>query len=417
MAVKLNGMEGNEIAEDYSRNYIPKGRWGDAWDVFKSNFLKFIILNVIVLVSFAPGIAVLFVRKYLYIAPLGIAGPFNPGLSYPFVPDTSGLSESVTLSADLLFFSLLIVAGFIASIGISGAAYSVKKLLLTHGECSVKGFFRGIKSCYFNTVLPVTLFMIFLFVSVIVGDWMDLTVATGGNKAGAITAYVFSVIVTVLVGIYCGWLFAVGTSYKLKFTQLFKNAFVLLIGTPLQTVLMAGFTLIPVWLFLIGGLVRFISYAVFVFFGFSFILLSWTAFTQWIFDMFITPNLKTATEQQNANKTEKQLAQERAEEERRTAMELLAAGRSELIARPIMPISADAVFAVPSLTFTRGNLSQSESGRNKLYSDISAYEREHANDPVYAEYNKLFAEREKALKTDTKKGKKGKRISADNLLK
>ena len=42
----------------------------------------------------------------------------------------------------------------------------------------------------------------------------------------------------------------------------------------------------------------------------------------------------------------------------------------------------------------------------------------HKHDPVYAEYNKLFAEREKALASPVdKKGKKKKKISADNLLK
>ena len=39
------------------------------------------------------------------------------------------------------------------------------------------------------------------------------------------------------------------------------------------------------------------------------------------------------------------------------------------------------------------------------------------NDPVYVEYNKMFQDREKALQDDTKKGKKKKKISSDNLLK
>ena len=42
---------------------------------------------------------------------------------------------------------------------------------------------------------------------------------------GPITAYVFIIIATVLVGIYCAWLFAVGLSYRLKFSKLIKNSF------------------------------------------------------------------------------------------------------------------------------------------------------------------------------------------------
>ena len=194
MALKVENLEGNELADDYIRKTVPQGRWADAWDLFKSNFLKFVILNLVVFVTFVPGVAVMFIRTNVYIASLGLTGPFNPSLTYPFNPSTVGLSESITLSADLLFFSLLIVAGFIASIGISGAAYSIKRMLNTHGECTVKGFFHGIRVCYLSTVLPVTIFMLFMFSTVIVGDWMNLTIVTGGNKAAAITAYVFVII-------------------------------------------------------------------------------------------------------------------------------------------------------------------------------------------------------------------------------
>ena len=99
-------------------------------------------------------------------------------------------------------------------------------------------------------------------------------------------------------------------------------------------------------------------------------------------------------------------------------MELLAAGRSELIARPIMPVAAEPAVRIPVLTFTRADVSAAADDRAKLAADVAAYELAHINDPVYAEYNKLFAEREKALQSDSgKKGKKSKKISADNLLK
>ena len=48
------------------------------------------------------------------------------------------------------------------------------------------------------------------------------------------------------------------------------------------------------------------------------------------------------------------------------------------------------------------------------YINQSWYEQ-HKNDAKYVEYNKLFAEREKALSSTDKKGKK-KKISSENLL-
>ncbi len=97
-------------------------------------------------------------------------------------------------------------------------------------------------------------------------------------------------------------------------------------------------------------------------------------------------------------------------------MELLAAGRSELIGRPILPIDGECAVKPLSAVFTRGDIAGASADREKLKTAVSAYEDEHKNDPVYVEYNKLFAEREKALQSNGKKGKK-KKVSADNLLK
>ena len=418
MAFSLNNMEGKELADDYTRKTLPKGRWSDTWDIFKSNFTKLILLNLFVLITFLPGIAIIIFRN-MYYTGLGAFEPVNSSIKFFFYPDLNGRTESVALTVDVLFYALLIVAGFIASLGIAGGTYSLRKLINTRGEFTVKGFLHGIKKCYFNTVLPVTLFMVFLYGTVIVGDWRALHIATGGSKGGATTAYVFSIIGTVLIGIYCAWLFAAGTTYKLGLGQLIKNSFVLMIGAPVHTLFMAGFSLIPVWLFLMGSFFRTLGIILMIFFGFAFVLLSWTSFTQWVFDLYITPNLKTEDKQRNVKKTEKELAQEKLDEEKRQAMELLAAGRSELIARPILPVSDTAVITPFGKTFTRENLSAANSERDKLKSDIAEYEKAHLGDEVYVQYNKLFADREKALQTpEGKKGKKNKsKVSSDNLLK
>lgn len=417
MALKVSSLEGKEITDDFVRKATPTGRWGYTWSVFKSSFLKLILLNILVLITFAPGIAVIIIRGIYVTGGLGSAYQFNTSIIHVPVGNVTGLTEILILSADLRFYSLLIVAGFIASIGISGATYCIRKLLMTNGQFSIKGFFHGVKVGYFNTVLPVTLFMIFFFASKIVGDWKNVEYAIGGNKGGAMTAYVFAVIANVLVGIYCAWLYAVGTGYRVKFTKLFKNSFVMLIGTPLQTVIMAGFSLIPVWFFLIGGFMRTISYFLFIFLGFSFIILCWISFSQWAFDLFITPNLKAAQEDANSQKTPKQLQEDKEAADRQAARELLAAGKSELASKPVMPIEGSCGVARTAVTFRRGDIASADENRAKLKENIANYEKEHMNDPVYVEYNKMFQDREKALKDDTKKGKKKKKISASNLLK
>ena len=417
MALNVNTLEGNEIADDFVRKPASTGRWSYTWDVFKSSALKLVLLNIFVLITFLPGIAVIIFREWYVTAVLGTAYQFNSSITAIPVGDVTGLTESLILRVDILFYSILILAGFIASLGISGATYCIRKLLMTHGQFSIKNFFHGIKVGYFNTLLPVTIFMIFFYVTKIVGDWKDVEFAIGGNAAGSMTAYVFAIIANVLVGIYCGWLFAVGTSYRVKFTQLFRNAFVMLIGTPMQTVIMAGFSLIPVWFFLIGGFMRVISYIAFVFIGFSFIILCWMSFAQWGFDLYITPNYKAAQEDANSKKTPKQLQEEKAEADRQAARELLAAGRSELASKPVLPIEGKCNVARTAVTFRRDDIALADENRAKLKENILNYEKEHMNDPVYVEYNKMFQDREKALQDEPKKGKKKKKISSDNLLK
>lgn len=413
MALEINNLEGNEVADDYTRTSVPQGRWSDTWYVFKSNFLKLVLINVFVLITFAPAIVLMFFRTS-YISLLGNVYPLNTSMLFPYYPEVSGLAERVTLSADILFYAALVLSGFIASVGIAGAGYSIRKLINTHGKFTLKGFFHGIKVNYFSTVLPVSVFLVFLYGTFLIGDWTDIVSASGASAAGAITAYVFIIIATVVVGIFCAWQYAVGTTYKVKLSQNYKNSFVLMVGSVLRTVFMAGFSLIPVWLFMIGGVVRVISYVLFVFIGFSFILLCWTAFTQSVFDAYINPTLKAAEEEKKAARTQEEIV----EDEKQRARELLAAGKSELIAHPIMPIAAEVAVAPVGKTFTRENISAVAEGRSKLYADIAAYEEAHKNDTVYLEYNKLFAEREKALTDEVgKKGKKKKKISAANLLK
>lgn len=418
---RVSTLEGKEIADDYVRTSLPKGRWADTWDIFKSCFGKLVIINVLTLIFFIPGIALVYIRG-AYVSQMGFLYPFASNIlgTYPVTPGMQGAAERIVLSADLLFYSLLIVAGFIASVGIAGGAYSVRKLINTHGQFTVKGYFHGVKACYFNTVLAVTLLMVFVFASICVSDWTAIQIAEGASAAGPVTAKVFMIIATVIVGIVAMWLLAVGVSYRVGFVHLFKNTFVLLFATIIQTIFMLGFSLIPVWFLIIGMSSQFfliLAYIIFLFIGFSFILLCWFAYTQWVFDMFITPAVKTEKEAKRAKMTPKQLEAEKENDEKALARELLAAGKSELIGRPIRPIEGATTISKVGEAYGRAQIAAASQTRQAIEGEVKEYYEQHKCDTRYVEYERLFAEREKALKTpEGRKGKK-KRVSSDNLLK
>lgn len=410
-------MQGNELADDYVRKTVPDGRWRDAWEVFKSNFGKIIMLNLLVLVTFIPSVTLIFYRS-VYFASLGSVYPVNSSIPFFFFPELSGQTEHIALSVDILFYGLLIASGLFAAVGIAGGAYSMKKLLITRGEFTFRGFLHGVKKCYFKTLLPVMLFLLLLYGTVLVGDWRDWEAAVGGNVAGATTAYVFAIIFLVIFGIYLAWMLAAGCSYKTGFLSWLKNSFVLMIGAPIHTIFMAGFSLIPVWFLFMGAFFRTIGILLFIFFGFSYVLLCWMSFTQWEFDMYITPALASEEKNKNRPKTAKELEEERAEEERRAAMELLAAGKSELVSHPIMPVPEGRTITPFNKTFSRKDIEKANAEREAMIKEIKAYEKQHENDKEFVEYNKLFADREKALQspTDKKGKKKAKKVSSENLL-
>lgn len=416
MAVDVKSLEGKEIADDYVRTAGTEGRMAATWNVFKKSFWKLVAINLLTLVFFAPAITALVMRN-VAINYSGLIYPFNAntGLGYPANINSAGLTESIYLYADLVFTAILVGCGLIASIGVAGGAYSIKKLLNTEGGFTLKGYFKGVKTGYFKTVLPVTLFLLFYFAVVAVGDWKDLVIAEGGNGAGPITAYVFIIIATVLIGLYCAWLTATGVSYRAKFSKILKNSLMFLLHNPLQTIFIAAFALIPVWIYLIGTAVQFvlfISYGIFCLIGISFILIVWMSFTQGVYDAYITPKIKT---EEKSKKSAKQ--SDEPKDERDAVRELLTAGRSELIGKPILPIAENAALCRIGKTFTRADIEKVSQNRETLSDEISAFENKHKNENVYAEYNKLFAEREKALQPETdKKGKKKKKISANNLL-
>ena len=124
---RLQSLVGNENADDYVRTYAPKGRWSDAWQLFKSNLVKFVIINVLTLLFFVPAVMVIYFRL-VYVTNLAAVYPFSANIGIAvYTPSTVGLAERIVFSADLIYYSLLIVAGLIAAVGLAGGGYSVKK--------------------------------------------------------------------------------------------------------------------------------------------------------------------------------------------------------------------------------------------------------------------------------------------------
>ncbi len=416
-------LEGKERSEEYARSTLPTNRWQLFWDIFKGNFRKIFKVNLLMLVFFIPLVAVVVFMGVMYPDVMGTYHPFGAslGMGYPAVPNTRGLSEWLTLVNDLQLGVGIIVASLIAAVGLSGGMYVVRNMVWTEGVFVTNDFWRGVKLNYKNALQTAFFFCISFMLCNLMVDLSNFTLATGDLSKvekvmltiSQVAGYVFLVL-TVMMSF---WMIALGVNYKMGFFQMFKNAFLMTIGTLPQTVFFGAIALIPFWLFLIGGsFLMLFAVIVFLLFGLSFMLLVWLDFAQWVFDKYINPKIEGAKVGRGVFNKDGSSAL--TGDDSAASMEyqriLLSHGRSRLVAKPIKPIDDSLqIYDLPA-SFTREDLKRLRESKQNIAEDTEAYAEEHKNDLRYVEYNREFDERQKAIEEEDakKNSKRGKKLKA-----
>ncbi len=409
-------LEGKEKSEEYARSTLPTNRWQLFWDVFKGNFGKIVKINLLILLFFVPLIAIIVVRMMIGESN-GIIYPFGANLTvgYPAAPNLQGLAEMLTLQTDMLAYLAVIISMFIASVGLAGGMYVIRNMIWTEGVFVANDFWRGVKLNYKNALQTSMFFTLVLTLSMTLINFSEFSLAIADVSTAQEVWFniseAFSYVLIVVVGLMSFWMIALGVNYEQKFFVLMKNSFLIMLGTLPQTIFFGAIALLPFILFLFGGSFFMMLAIVFVIlFSFSFVLLVWLDFAQWVFDKYINPKIEGARVGRGIYNKD---GSSSLEGESAAAIEyeraILAAGRSRLIARPIKPIDDDLqVYELPT-SFTREDLKRLRESKQNIAQDTEAYAEEHKNDLKYVEYNKKFDEREKALQEEDAKGKRKKR--------
>lgn len=414
-------LEGKEKSEEYARSTLPTNRWQLFWDIFKGNFGKIVKVNLLVLLFLIPSIAVIVIRILMENSN-GVLYPFgaNLGVGYPSMPSLIGLSESLTMRLDLFMYLALVVSMLIAAVGLSGGMYVVRNMVWTEGIFVANDFWRGVKLNYKNALQTALFFIIILTLSTYLINMTDyvLTVQSEISTSRRVLLQIsraISYFTIFLGGMLSLWMIALGVNYKQKFFMMLRNAFLLTIGMFPQTIFFAFLALLPFLLFLIGSnLITIIAVIIVILFAFAYALLVWLDFAQWAFDKFINPKIEGAKvgrgiyNKADGSSTAYNVGESAASLEYQR--QLLAAGKSDLVSRPIKPIDDSLqVYELPA-SFTRSDLQRLRESKQHIADDTEAYAEEHKNDLKYVEYNKQFEEREKALQDEVgKNGKKKKR--------
>ncbi len=415
---------GKERSEDYARSTLPTSRFGLFWDILKGRFGRLMLVNLLMLVTSLPVVA-LIIWRYLQIGTAGISGPFGAGMgpSFPYLPDIAGSVESMLLQSDLIFFSLFIPAGVIAGLGISGGFYIIRNLIWTEGIFVANDFLRGIKRNFLNVLEAVLIFTVVLFVARVMGDLADFYVATDAAGAGwMIASKVVGYIIVSFMLLVCLWMISLGINYRQGPWALFRNAVVMTIGTFPQTVFFAALALWPYFLGIFGGLnfLGIIGILFLILIGFSYSGLVWLDYSQWAFDKYVNPAHGIATGRGLYNKETGTMntaptmseAQSAAMREYRRQMALN--GRSKLASRPVKPIDEGTdPYQLPE-SFSREDLKKLRESKEEMAKDARAYEEEHKNDEQYVAYNKEFDALEAALREEESEASGGKKKKKKN---
>ena len=409
-------LEGKERDENYARSTLPSNRWALFWDIFKGRLGKLVIVNLLMLIFFIPMIAV-FVFRYMYTTVQGMMMPFASwvGVGYTPVPNLIGMPQQIVLSTNLLFGAFLLVASFIAAVGISGGIYVIRNMVWTEGIFVANDFWRGIKINFIVVLQSTVFYGVMLYLFTISINWSQYMLAVGtGNAVLNNISIALSYIAIGIVTLMFLWMLSMGGNYKLKFFQLLKNSFLMTFGLIFQNIFFVVLMAIPVILVLLGSFFQMIGFVILVLFGISYMLLVWFNYSQWAFDKFFESKREGGKVNRGIYaKVGKGGEQSKAVQEYQANLEAALSVKSDLSSRPIKPITDDLkVYELPE-SYSREDLMKLRESKNKIIEDTEQYAEEHKDDEKYVVYNAQFDKKEEEEAGDKgKKKKKSKKSDA-----
>lgn len=357
-------IEGPERAEGYARSTLPGNRWELGWDVFKTNTGKLVGLNLLTFLFFIPLFAIVFLR-YMQVLYLASESPFsqNIGLGYPALPSSVGLSESIYLSANLYTLAFLPIAAAIASVGISGLMYVMRNMVWAEGVSVGSDFWAGVKKNYVTVLLTSLAYSVIMFLIVMSVSYVNYANAAGEGHWLLTVSNVMSYIMAVLFTIMYMYSLTLGVTYKLKFTQLIRNSFIMTIALIPTNIFFAAFALISVALLFLGNFFMTFGIVILLLLGFSIFALVWTDYNQWTFDKFINDRVPGAVKNRGI------YSKNASEEEADFSFEKSTLGHKHI--KPITDYDVE-IAALPE-SFSRADLQRLEESKAAMRRDSDEY--------------------------------------------
>jgi len=370
MATKKKGffsrmIEGPERSDTYARSTLPGNRWELGWDLIKNSFGKMFKLNWLIILFFIPVFLLIFVRSVL-IDYYAVTLPFsqNLGLGYPAISTTAGLTESIQIEVNKSILLFLPIVAIIASVGLSGGLYVMRNMIWAEGVFVGSDFWTGVKKNFKEVCISTLIYCAVLLSCILSISYANYLRAIGDGSWLLVATVIISYVVLGFLTIVYLYTLTLSVTYKLKYTHLIRNSFILAFGLLPTNLFFALFALIIVIMLAFGGqLLMMLAIMLFILFGMSGAVLVWTNYSHWVFDKFINDKVPGAVKNRGIySKTPE-------EEEAEFSFE-----RSTLGKRPIKPITDDEIEIVElPETFSRADLIRLEESKVAMRKDSDEY--------------------------------------------
>lgn len=300
---------------------------GKKWEAFKSAFRfgtdktalgKTVLTSAFCILMCLPGIAWVIVFTALFVSKVGTSMPYGAfdGIGYPSGDTlTQGLNSALLLGNmryyqyALIQYAVLIPCIMLAAVGAGGLIYTARRAMSGERIKVVRTFFTGVKYTWSSAIVAGLLIGANIFLIVFCSYVFDAYML---GLAGKIVTIILSSVLLVFVAIYSGYLMTLAANYRMSLPARLKDAFLLtfralpnnLLSMLFVGLIAGGATLLIVLLGAMstfGTLVWFIMF----FFGFYAIAAILTAFSQPVFNKYITEGMldresHAATEQSYA---------------------------------------------------------------------------------------------------------------------
>ncbi len=361
--------------DGFYRNKINGSRWSYGSELFRTNFTKMIGLNLLMLIFVGP-IFFFLLQRFAQIFTLAHSAPFTANLGVGYLPFTSLIAqeELILLSANKNFFQILPLLCLWLSVGLSGGLYIMRNLAWGEEVTIFRDFFLGIKRNFLPVMLATLLFSL-IFSSAGFGVYqLKYMMALNGTTWYQVMFQVFLIIAMVFIALWLLMALSMAVTYKSSFFNLIKNSvLVTTVLLPLN-LFFAALALLPFLLFFLDTTFFAMAVILSAILGISYCMLTWTVYSQWVFDKFINNNVKNAYKP-----TEKELAAKRAKDEAKQTVQddgYVTVGEStfEGVPSDIKPITDDTekVYELGEM-FTRSDLTKLKDSKSELKADAEEY--------------------------------------------